>query len=206
MIINTKGRIDNYMIKRFSELNKLFKLIYNCSEKYQIPIKKIWIELKSKKTTLFQRNAFDKEIKNIKKEIKATKFNLQSEFRYFTYFVLEKIRMDLEKSADIILPNRLESSYFFGNIKDCITYLIGLYGLSYKTQSTNLKIIEVELKKITCLHKFDNNLLTQFNDDFQSKDFYSVLNSFLLGGKTKKPLYEYVFQGSYQIIRNDINI
>lgn len=207
MIIKTQDRIDHNMIKRLSQLNNLFELIYKCSEFHQISIKDILLKLKSKKIILFTRNRFKNDIKEIKSEIKSKKFILELEFRYFTYFILEKVRQDLLKTSENTnLPNRFESSYFFGNIRDCVVYLIGLYGLSYKNQSNNLKIIEVEFEKTESLQKYDNNLLTEFKDDFHSKDFYSTLNNFLIGIESENPLYEYVFQGSYKVIRNDIQI
>ncbi|MBU2928024.1 hypothetical protein [Winogradskyella psychrotolerans] len=206
-IINTADRIDRNMLMRLSDLNNLFELIYSCSEYHEISIKQIWLKLKAKNLILFTRNRLKSDLKNIKREIKKQNFILQSEFRYFTYYILEKARQDLIKtSGNIDLPNRFESSYFFGNLKDCIVYLIGFYGLSFKDQSNNLKIIEVEFERIESLHKFDNNLLTDFKDDFHSKDFYSTLKNFLLCKESEKPLFEYVFQGSYKIIRNDIEI
>ena len=195
------------MIKRFSELNNLFNLIYDCSNDYQISIKNIWIELKSKKIIFFRRNSFQQNIKTIKREIKATNFILQSEFRYFTYFVLEKVRQDLLKDSDLKLPNRLKSSYFFGTVEDCKIYLKNLYGLSFEFhQRNNLRVIEVEFKEIKSFHKFDNILLTEFQDSYHSKDFYSVFKSFLLEENSENPLYEYVFQGFYKVVRNDIKI
>ncbi|WP_409446106.1 hypothetical protein [Mariniflexile rhizosphaerae] len=206
-IINTANRIDGNMIKRLSDLNNLFDLIYDCSEYHQISIKQIWLKLKSQEIIVFTRNRLKNDLRNIKREIKSQNFILESEFRYFTYYILEKVRQDLIRtSKSVALPNRFESSYFFGNLKDCMIYLIGIYGLSYKNQSNNLKIIEVEFEKTETLHKFDNNLLTDFKDDFLSNDFYSTLKDFLLCKESKKPLFEYVFQGSYKVIRNDIEI
>ena len=191
---------------RLSDLDNLFELIYNCSKYHKISIKQILLKLKTQKTMSFTLNRLKRDLKKIKREIKKQKFILESEFRYFTYYILEKVRQDLiQTSENIDLPNRFESSYFFGNLKDCIVYLNNLYGLSFKNLP-NLKIIEVEFEKIESLHKFDNNLLTDFKDDFHSKDFYSTLKNFLLCKESEKPLFEYVFQGSYRIIRNDIEI
>ena len=206
-IINTADRIDRNMLKRLSVLNNLFELIYECSEYHKISIKKILLKLKAQKTISFTRNKLKNDLKNINREIKKQKFILESEFRYFTYYILEKCRQDLIKTSEKIdLPNRFESSYFFGNLKDCVVYLIGFYGLSYKTQPNSLKIIEVEFERTESLHRFDNNLLTDFKDDFHSKDFYFTLRNFLLFKESEKPLFEYVFQGSYKVIRNDIEI
>lgn len=206
--IDTTTKIDFNIIMRLSELNNLFDLIYNCSEHHNIPIKQVLTKAKSQKTLLFTRNTLKKDLNKIKKEVKSQNFILNSEFRYFTYYVSAKTRKDLtQKPNSISLPNRFESSFFFGSIKDCQIYLKKINDSNYKNTPYNFKIIKVLFEEIKSLHKFDNILLTTgFKDDFHSKDFYRRLKDFLLSKETENPLFEYVFQGSYRIIKNDIEI
>ncbi len=204
--INTQNKIDYDLINRISELNYLFKLIYNCSNNHKISIKEILDEIEFGYEILDSTNQLKKDLEKIKKEAKLRSFIIKKEFKYFTYNLLEIIRNEINDLHKSNLPNRFKSSYFFGCLKDCKRYLSIFYGEFYKYYSLNLKIIEVQLLKIDTLKRFDNNLLTNFQNHYHSIDFYNTLADFLKEKKSKNPLYEYVFQGSYMVINNDIDI
>jgi len=207
IIIDTNEKTNHSMVKRFTELNNLLKLIYECSEKYQKSIREVLIESKSRKI-IFRKNSFQKSIKAIKKEIKKTDFNLNGEFKYFTYFILENVRLELIKNSDEKIPNRFESSYFFESIADCERYLINLdktFNSSFYATNQS-KVIKVKLIETKVLRKFDNILLTEFQDDYHSKDFQTTIKKYLLEETSENPLLEYVFQGLYKVLKNDIII
>tara|TARA_B100000378_G_scaffold272723_1_gene264648 strand:- start:179 stop:859 length:681 start_codon:yes stop_codon:yes gene_type:complete len=207
IIIDTNEKIDYSMVKRFSELNNLLKLIYECSEKYQKSIREVLIESKSRKI-IFKKNSFQKSVKAIKKEIKKTNFNLCVDFNYFTHYILENVRLELMKNSNKKIPNRFESSYFFESISDCKRYLKNLdKTFSSSFFATNqLKVIKVKFIETKVLRKFDNILLTEFQDHYQSKDFNIIIKKYLKEGTSENPLFEYVFQGFYKVLKNDIRI
>ncbi|MGB5980878.1 MAG: hypothetical protein WBG46_01925 [Nonlabens sp.] len=196
--INTADRIDYNMVARISELNKLFNLIDKCSEYHNVSIREILQSLKLFDPSVITGTQLFLDLKEIKEEKIIQEFNIINEFRYFTYFILEKVRLELLKNNEVEeLPNRFESSYFFGSLADCKRYLIGL-NLNYSLNK--LKVIEVKFEYEDVLFKFDNNHLSNFEDSFHSKDFKDSIARYLRAEQTQNPLFEYVFQGRYRIV------
>ncbi|MBN2868910.1 MAG: hypothetical protein JXK08_09575 [Flavobacteriaceae bacterium] len=120
---------------------------------------------------------------------------------------MKKIRKELSEE-NINVPNRFKCCYFFESVGDCKRYLDNLNKSANQPiqHLYNKNIIKVEFLEKNTLKKFDNILITEFHDNFTSKDFYRQFKMFLLGKKTKNPLLEVVFQGSFKIIKNDIYI
>lgn len=187
-IVDTSNNIDYLRIKRFNELKKLFQLIFDFSEKFNISIYNILIQIFNKSQELQE----EFELNKIKSEVINTGFICQREFKYFNDFILDKIRNEDKINR---YPDRFKSHYFFKTIEDCFRYSTNL-GI-YK----NIKIIEVEFLETISIFEGDNQLLTNFNDDFTSKDFYFQAKDFLIQKKTNNSLIEVVFVGKYKVLK-----
>lgn len=199
-VIDTNETIDYKRFNRFSELKTLFNSIYSTSLEYNLPIGEIIFFINA---NIFKRLIYKAEHKTIKSKIKQIrresinrKFNINIEFRFFNDFVLEKVRQDLIKNNDIILPDRFKSSYFFKSIDDCKKYYESLGG------NYNCQIIKVKFIKTRELKKLDNYFLSNFQDSFTAINFYNQAQNFLLGEKSATPLLEIVFQGKYKILES----
>lgn len=199
-VIDTNETIDYKRFNRFSELKILFNSIYSTSLEYNLPIGEIIFFINA---NIFKRLRYKAEHKTIKSKIKQIrresinrKFNINIEFRFFNDFVLEKVRQDLIKNNDIILPDRFKSSYFFKSIDDCKRYYESLGG------NYNCQIIKVKFIKTRELKKLDNYFLSNFQDSFTAINFYNQAQNFLLGEKSATPLLEIVFQGKYKILES----
>lgn len=197
-IIDTDDTIDLRRIARYSELTKLFDLIFNCSSNHNQPVGEILFLINANFVERwkynFQNRRLKSEIKKIRRESFRRKFNINLEFRWFNDFVLEKAKRDIEKEQDVILPDRFKSSYFLESIDDCQVYYENL-GFRYDCQ-----IIKVEFIETRELRRFDNYFLVNFQNYFSSNDFYNQAKDFLNEKKTETPLIEIIFQGKYRVI------
>ena len=192
-IITTQERVDYRRMKRYSKLTNLFEQIYNCSKEYELPIGEIVFHIKA---SIFKRlkNKIEnlelkKCIKEIRKESSKQHFRVMKEFRWFNDYILEKAKTEIHNEFGLILPNRFESSYFFESIEDCYKYYFSL------PRKFHTKIIEVEFVEQKILKKFDNKLISEFQDYYTSDNFYNQAKLFLLGGTSETPLFEIVFEG-----------
>lgn len=201
-IINTENNFDNKRIERFSTLNHLLRLIFETSNLNNISLhyilSQIYPNIFQHDNTIINNLNVINEIENIRKEIIQTSFEL-SEFKYLNDFILDMIRNDLANS-NILLPDRFKSHYFFESIEDCIQYYIELSFFK------PCKIIEVEPITKKNIIKIDNRLLTTFEDSCTANDIYIQAKECLTGKATQNPLFEIVFQGTYQIKNHLLNI
>lgn len=195
-VLNTTENINHARLVRFSKLKHLFDLIFNLSRDYNLPIYDV-LKFTNQNARINAEMDFYDQIENIKQEISTTNFILLYEFRYFNYYILEKVRKDIFDETKLELPNRFESQYFFQSINDCIRY-------NNELNSKSNKIIEVEFNKTDAYFKGDNKFLTNFDDYYTSEHFYNQAKSFLLESTTNNPLFEIVFIGNYKIIRHHL--
>ena len=196
-IITTQKGVDSTRVKRYSKLTNLFEQIYNCSKEYELPIGEIVFHIKA---SIFKRRKYKIEnlelkkcIKDIRKESSRRHFRVMREFRWFNDYILEKAKAEIHNELGLILPNRFESSYFFESIEDCFRYYFSL------PSKVHTKIIEVEFIEQKVLKKFDNKLISEFQDYYTSDDFYNQAKLFLLEGTSETPLFEIVFEGKYKV-------
>lgn len=197
-IIDTDDTIDFRRIVRYTELTKLFDLIFNYSSIHNQPVVEILhlinANFAERLKYNFQNRKSKSEINNIRRESFKIKFNINREFRWFNDFVLEKAKREIEKEQDVILPDRFRSSYFLESLDDCHKYYENL-GSIYKCL-----IIKVEFIETRELKRLDNYFLVNFQNYFTSYDFYNQAKDFLNGKITEKPLFEIIFQGKYKVI------
>lgn len=197
-ILSTQERVDFIRAKRYSRLINLFEQIYNCSKEYELPIGNVLFLinvgfLKRRKNRI-NNLELEKCINNIRNESSKQHFKISKEFRWFNDYILEKAKSELQNELGLILPNRFESGYFFESIEDCCKYY---YNLPKKALA---KIIQVEFTEQISLHKFDNKLITEFQDYYTSDDYYNQAKLFLIGGTSATPLFEIVFKGKYRVL------
>lgn len=199
-IIFTQEMVDNTRVKRYSMLTNLFEQIYNCSKEYELPIGEIVFHIKA---SFCKRRKYKIEnlelrqcINEIRKESSRQHFRVMREFRWFNDYILEKAKTEIFNELGLILPNRFESSYFFETIEDCFKYYFSL------PRKFHVKIIEVEIIEQKILKKFDNKLISEFQDYYTSVDFYNQAKLFLLGEISETPLFEIVFEGKYKVINH----
>ena len=107
LIFETKNKIDTKRFKRTIKLYKLFFLICNFSERYDVKISEIL-------SLIFHRkiNFKNVDLLIIKWRIFLTRFKLY-EFRYFIDYLLEIKRNELNAKYNLNLPRRYEVCYFF---------------------------------------------------------------------------------------------
>lgn len=196
-IINTREMVDSTRVKRYSKLTNLFEQIYNCSKEYELPIVVIVFHIKA---SIFKRRNYKIEnlelkkcIKDIRKESSRQHFRVMKEFRWFNDYILEKAKTEIYNELGLVLPNRFESSYFFESIEDCYKYYFSL------PSKHHTKIIEVEFIEQKMFKKFDNKLVSEFQDDYTSDDFFNQAKQFLLEQTSETPLFEVVFDGKYKV-------
>lgn len=196
-VIDTDKLFDKSRISRVKKLERLFNLFCELSQNRDLSIHSILALLYP--NTLFPEEEIEKDfdlqnsLNEINQEILKTSFQLTSEFKHFNDFILEEVRRIL-KNNDISLPDRFKSHYFFESIEDCLKYYAEI---RYKVRPT---IIQVEFLEGSNSYKFDNNLLTKFENNFRAKDFYNQAEYCLKKGVTENPLFEIVLQGKYKVI------
>jgi hypothetical protein len=196
-IITTQEKVDSTRVKRYSKLTDLFEQIYNCSKEYELPIGEIIFHIKAsflkRRKYKIENLKLKKCIKDIRKESSRQHFRVMKEFRWFNDYILEKAKKEIHHELGLVLPNRFESSYFFESIEDCYKYYFNL------PRKYHTKIIEVEFIEQKMLKKFDNKLVSEFQDHYTSDDFFNQAKLFLLEGASETPLFEFVFEGKYKV-------
>lgn len=110
-----------------------------------------------------------------------------------------EILRDILTSNRKELPDRFESNYFFQSLNDCKKYIQELKLISRNFPKSNFKIIEVEFIKTINCHIGDNRLLSNFENEYTSMNFYKQAIDYLQNKHTSDPLKEIVFQGDYKI-------
>lgn len=195
-IINTEENFDSKRIERFSSLKQLFKLLFEVSKSFNISLYYILTQIYPEKfsTEIAHRNEPDllNDINKIKEEMIRTNFDITSEYKYFNDFVLDMVRAELPNITKF-LPDRFKSHYFFETIEECKQYYSEL------SEPMPCKIVQVNIINKKIITKLDNRHLTNFQNHYTSDNYYHQAKACLFGVASKNPLYEIVFQGTYQI-------
>jgi hypothetical protein len=200
-VINTNRKYDSDRIKRYNQLHKFFRILYNYSKENQISVGAILNVIcpYSDLSADFEAEDFNKKKRVLKRLFNQSiknKINWSNnELRFFNDFVLEKAKKEVSKTIKVKLPNRFKSNYFFETIEDCHRY-IQLKGHG--------EIIKVEFVKVGRIGKFDNNLINYFEDSYTAEDLLSQAKKFLSGETIESPHFEIVFQGKYKVISYEI--
>lgn len=196
-VIETNNCIDKNRVIRNNALKTCFQKAYNFSMEFNLPIVLVLNEFLLK-SNQFQ-NSFIKRIKyllksrDLVKEMKKGNFSMTNEYYLFIDFVLEKERRKLEIEGKHILPSRFKSSFFFESEADCKEYLS-------QSQNLDLHIIKVEFIEEKLLKKFDNNMISEFPNEFTAIDYDFQCKQYLNGVLSDNPKIEVVFQGKYKVI------
>jgi hypothetical protein len=101
-IIDTEDTIDFRRIARYSELTKLFDLIFNCSSTHNLPVGEILFLINANFAERwkynFQNQRLKSEIKKIRRESLKIKFNINPDFGGLMILYLKRQRGTLKKN------------------------------------------------------------------------------------------------------------
>lgn len=103
-IIDTDKNYNQLRFARFKQLEKLFSLIFEVSSNSNLPILNIlstlYPNLYSSDIVIENQNDIENNLDFLKREIAISRFNVKSEFRYFTDYVLYKSRAEIRHNTE----------------------------------------------------------------------------------------------------------